>query len=521
MLHLTLYKYANKPIIVDKSSYLGTGLVVTGDAMTSNQDMENPVVLLSFTSEPDYNYAYIQEYHRYYYLAAKVWVSANVWSMTFKVDELYTYKATAKSVSGLVAYSASGSMMKYDSRLNYNKALTRVATSSANTSSVDGAEYLILLRYHDSRRKNDLDQNSYRSSAMAYTYMNELTFGIFMHNYTRLFVPSDPNYNEALGVAISKIIVDVSFVHYMKFPSSAPANWYENAVNFTTMSVTKLNNNQTVSISTLDGLVGGFCKTYFLEDYYPFDRQHIDFSILNSYYWDRIAKYTVHLPWLGDIKFNLTDMGQGNDSILNLSLDIRHEPGENVYVVTPYTTSVGGTETYYPELRQIYPVSTTAALPIDESFNQYKDIADLKMFSLAATSMSAIPTAWMTSGMSLLNMGNMATQFGGTMLELENLKVNDALSSTFKGITGGSPSNVFTVGAGNYDKPVLIKDVVPPASDYASFWSDHGLPDGAYRSLASMTGYVQMQEFEMIYDSNATVGEMQRLEAQLYKGVIL
>ena len=60
-----------------------------------------------------------------------------------------------------------------------------------------------------------------------------------------------------------------------------------------------------------------------------------------------------------------------------------------------------------------------------------------------------------------------------------------------------------------------------PAPDYDVYQADHGYPDGACRTLGNLTGYVQMQDFEMIYDANATKGEMDRLEAQLYQGVIM
>lgn len=516
MLHLKLYQYTNKPIIVDKTTYLGTPLNIQGEVPATNQNMETPTVYLASTTELNYNYAYIQEYHRYYYVTEKTWMGGNVWSFTMHVDELYTYRALVGNLSGLVAYSTYGSPLKFDPRLNYNVPPERATQTPALTSS--SYTDMVLLRYRDARNRTVLGYD-YRESGMAYTYMTLGTFGIFMSHYANLFDPNHADYNESMAVAIGQAIVDVSIIHYMSFPTDAPASYFENEVSFTTPAVIKLNNGQPFTVSTLEGLAGGLCKTYFVEDQYPFEPVHIDFSILLAYYWQRMAKRTVFLPYVGNITIDLTAMGLGSTSLINLKLDIRHEPAENVYVITPYT-EVSGVKTYYKESRVVVPTKTTTAFPIDNSFDNYLAIADLKQFSIASSALSAIPSAWITGGMSLMNAGSLASRVGATMVEMDNLKVQDALSATVKGNTGGSPSYTFYDGVNN-DTPIMVTLVSSPAPNSTDFWADHGSPDGAHRSLASLTGYVQMQEFEMIYDANATKGEMDRLEQMLYKGVIL
>ena len=516
MLHLKLYKYTNKPIIVDKTSYLGTALTINGEVPSANQDMENPVVYLASTTELDYNYAYIQEYNRYYYVTRKIWMGGNVWEFTMHVDELYTYKAVVSSISGLVAFSSAGSTMKFDNRLNYNEAPSRAVVSPDASSNLGGTA--VLIRYRDARESAPY---YYQINSMAYTYMDIDTFGIFMNHYAKLYDPHDNDYNEALAIAIGQAIIDVSVVHYMAFPTTPPVNYFENNVLFTTLSVIKLNNGAPYPISTVEGLAGGKCHTYFVEDqYYPFTPTHLDFSILLAYYWQRIAKRTVFIPYIGNVNVDLSALGLGATNIINLRLDIRHEPAENVYVITPYTETAG-VKTYYKEARAVVPTRTTLAFPIDDSFQNYLEIATLKAFSIASRALFAIPAAWVTGGLSLMNAGSLASQVGATMIELDNLKVQDALSSSYKGSTGGDPSSVFWESGSEYDKPVMVVTVTAPASGVSSFQTDHGTPDGAYRSLSSMTGYVQMQEFEMIYNSNATKGEMDRLEQMLYKGVIL
>lgn len=507
MLHVTLYKYVNKPIIVDKTNYLGTGLSMEGNAMSGNQDMETPTVLLHFSAEPDYNYAYIQEYHRWYYLTNKTWVSGDVWSMTWAVDELYTYRTLVRSLDGLVAYSNSGLQYKFDPRLNYNVPPIRTKLSPAAGVDTSGGVPWVLLRYYNMDMSASLLDMGNAPTLLNCVYMNNYAYNGFLENYLKVLRDS-----EALGVAIGNCIVDVSVVHYVgTFQQASDLN-----IVFNSFSVTKLNSNAGKTIEAKPvGVSESLCKAYQCDPYRGGVPSGLTYQFTDSwmFYWNRTAKRSLNLPWIGNIGLDIDKMGWGRALQGIFSVNVSHEPLENTYVISlGYGTPIQ----WYFESRVTSPVTTNLAFPIDASFENLEHAQIARIGSLIAQ--GTIATGMAAGGMVSPRMiSGLASGIFNTALELENLKVRDALSFTYKGVSGGYMD--LAVPLTNYVYMEIL--TTPPADDFLDFWATHGYPDGAHRNLADLTGYVQMQEFEMKYDSNATEGEMARLEAQLYKGVIL
>lgn len=523
MLHLTLYKYANKPIIVDKSSYLGTGLAVTGDAMTSNQDMENPVVLLSYTTEPDYNYAYIQEYHRYYYLTQKTWVSANVWSLTFHVDELYTYKTLVKSLSGLVAYSASGSSLKPDSRLVYNNPPTYSTNAPASTLKNPGDSYILLrCRYFNVVTGLTTPDNN-----MIYYVMPISSFRVFQYNYNILANGSEAD--QKLAVAIGKLIVDCTVLKWFK------------ASDYTAVTTGSIPF-QSPEIDHLRGMLGGYSLSMkdannVAQPYYGFfdhsEYKGVDLTwlLVYQYYWQRKASRVAYIPFVGRIALDLERMGISSSLSSFVGVHIDYDFSSNSYVIVPGTATIAhgaeSLETLYYGYAERVPNMFSTAYVVDESMQMWETALDRQYTSGMLGIVGNIPNA--AAGFMHGSLVSVAAQYQKTLNDIKytetEMNYAQAASLATRGTdNGGCIDNAYITIDNNTIVNIdafLEVYMSVPSTDFASFWADHGLPDGAHRSLSGLTGYVQMQEFEMLYDSNATVGEMQRLEAQLYKGVIL
>ena len=67
---------------------------------------------------PDYNYCYIEEFHRYYYIVDITSVSALVWDITCEVDVLASYRADILNTRAFIMYAQHGyNSMIPDSRL--------------------------------------------------------------------------------------------------------------------------------------------------------------------------------------------------------------------------------------------------------------------------------------------------------------------------------------------------------------------------------------------------------------------
>ena len=523
MLHLTLYKYTNKPIIVDKSSYLGTGFAVAGDAMTSNQDMENPVVLLSFTSEPDYNYAYIQEYNRYYYLTQKTWVSANVWSMTFHVDELYTYKTLVKSLSGLVAYSASGSALKPDSRLVYNNPPTYNTVVPSSTLKNPGDSYILMrCRYFNVVTGLTTPDNN-----MIYYVMPISSFRVFQYNYNTLANGSEAD--QKLAVAIGKLIVDCTVLKWFK------------ASDYTAVTSGSIPF-QSPEIDHLRGMLGGYSLSMkdannVAQPYYGFfdhsEYKGVDLTwlLVYQYYWQRKASRVAYIPYVGRIALDLERMGLSSSLSSFVGVHIDYDFSSNSYVIVPGVSTIAhgaeSLETLYYGYAERVPNMFSTAYVVDESMQMWETALDRQYTSGMLGIVGNIPNA--AAGFMHGSLISVAAQYQKTLNDIKytetEMNYAQAASLATRGTdNGGCIDNAYITIDNNTIVNInafLEVYMSVPSTDFASFWADHGLPDGAHRSLSGMSGYVQMQEFEMLYDSNATIGEMQRLEAQLHQGVIL
>lgn len=77
---------------VDKTDYITLGGTVTGQEQPG-QSVLHPIIIFELSSQPLYNYAYIQEYDRYYFISKKIWLGGNEWELHFDVDVLMTYRS--------------------------------------------------------------------------------------------------------------------------------------------------------------------------------------------------------------------------------------------------------------------------------------------------------------------------------------------------------------------------------------------------------------------------------------------
>ena len=513
---VTLYKYAANPIIVDKTSYLQSPYAITGEVPEATQDVERPTLYFAFTSEPEYNYAYVAEWHRYYYIRSKTWLSGNVWSFQLEVDELYTYRALVTSLSGIFDYSTYGDSTKFDPRLNYNVPPTRTVLSPYTG---DGGDTsfgipMIALRHFTADYDATLVGQSGVQSPIAVEYMNTYAYVAFCEVYGRMLRNSS---TESLAIAIGSSIIDVSVVYYSDVMASG-ATVSQNII-FDTPAVLNLHSYTpyTLDLTNSVDVNALLIRVYHAEVYNSVNMpigKNFDFQLTNTNYWDRTAKRTVFLPYIGNIDIDVNQLGLGSRSSFNLRISVRHEPAENVYVVTP-TVTTSPTVTFYLQ-RSVINVSTTMPLFTDTSFENKTKTEQIKMFNLISQGVAVVGSAaaygMIFPGTAMHMVNNIFT----TELELDNLKVADALSVKAVGTIGGSP-DLITSHTGPYMEILATA----PAQGYTQYWSRFGKPDGAFRVLAGYSGYVQMGQFEMIYNPNATIGEMTRLEAQLKQGVIL
>lgn len=70
---------------------LTNGLTLTG-SLRNESSVINPTILIETSNPSSYNYAYIPEFGRYYFITDMVSVRTNLWRMSLSVDVLMSFR---------------------------------------------------------------------------------------------------------------------------------------------------------------------------------------------------------------------------------------------------------------------------------------------------------------------------------------------------------------------------------------------------------------------------------------------
>lgn len=110
---LTLYKTLSDSITLDKEL---EQIIILSGILREESSIIDPVILIEDIDDflPEMNYAYIQEFNRYYYITGIESVRTGLWRVSFHVDVLYTYKDAIRENSGIIERNEN----LYDLQLN-------------------------------------------------------------------------------------------------------------------------------------------------------------------------------------------------------------------------------------------------------------------------------------------------------------------------------------------------------------------------------------------------------------------
>ena len=88
-MNITLYKTKSESNKINKT--LTSSMSFTG-TLKNECSILTPTIFIESENLSDYNYLYIKEFNRYYFINDIKNVRNNIWSITGEVDVLYTYK---------------------------------------------------------------------------------------------------------------------------------------------------------------------------------------------------------------------------------------------------------------------------------------------------------------------------------------------------------------------------------------------------------------------------------------------
>lgn len=103
---IQFFKINNISNKINKSIPGTPDLTLTG-SLKDGSDILDPVITISKNGVPDYNYAFIPEFNRYYFIAPPTNVRKDLWEMSLHVDVLYTYRQGILTAPCVVAKSSS------------------------------------------------------------------------------------------------------------------------------------------------------------------------------------------------------------------------------------------------------------------------------------------------------------------------------------------------------------------------------------------------------------------------------
>ena len=98
---MNLYKNSAEDIRVDKTNYLTYVGEING-TLRQSVNITKPVVDIEYSNVPNFNYVFIPQFNRYYYVSDITSISKNIWGISLTVDVLMSFKNTIRAQNGFI-----------------------------------------------------------------------------------------------------------------------------------------------------------------------------------------------------------------------------------------------------------------------------------------------------------------------------------------------------------------------------------------------------------------------------------
>lgn len=101
MVHLRCYKNSAEENRVDKTNYISLIRSFNGN-FRDESSIISPIIEIELNRVPDFNYIYIQEFSRYYFVIEVESVRNGLWRLQLDIDVLMTYKDAIVNLTAFV-----------------------------------------------------------------------------------------------------------------------------------------------------------------------------------------------------------------------------------------------------------------------------------------------------------------------------------------------------------------------------------------------------------------------------------
>lgn len=176
----------------------------------------NPEILISASSLSSYNYAYISDFGRYYFIRDIVSVRNNLWRLSLECDVLATYKSQIGDSAEYVLRSSSdysGDIIDNLYPMTGNTTLLQDYTATAPFSTSNITNIIGIIN----------NNNSHKFGAVQYYAITESELGDLM-----AYLLSTPEENQGLGQQIMNVVApltDPEFINFVKMSITDPQQY--------------------------------------------------------------------------------------------------------------------------------------------------------------------------------------------------------------------------------------------------------------------------------------------------------
>lgn len=525
-----LYRYGGKDIAVNKV-LPGSGadyLSITADyGFEGNQDVNTPSIIIESATKPTYNYAYIQELGRYYFVTSCVWLSGQLWRLNLRCDVLKTYQSEIYNQSGTVLYSGSGDSRRYDPRLVYNMqpVITAIDGGMNYDYTGDDAYIVMACRYMQPERAG---------AGVTYPVTNQMQYYIFSPNayaeFIYRFALMLTGSEEQVAIAISNTICSVTVVRWLDLTPFTPTT----SAIFMSPEIYKVvpsaDDPKHRAIITIED--GAFYQITAEEYFY---KRYLAFPDTCLSYADRKAQRLIDIPYVGQVNLDIDNLGETTPTGFYICAEIGYDFGGNQYVISVGLASSGATTAVNANYRRqdylTFSNGYSANFVTKDSYSAETETRNAQILSMLGTAATGIVSGIITEGATVpatvASLGIGAANFA---LSEQKIEYQKAASLKLTGTsTGGSSYNALkyyvTTPTPHIVRPVakLHKKTTPSSTDPTNFAAAYGKPDGEYRALTTLTGtgYAQLGAITLSGFKTATEQEKIEIKNLLMSGVIL
>lgn len=527
------YHYIYNKKFINKAPYLTDPKTLTTDKVAGDQDLENPVLTITSTGTTEvasYNYCYIQDWDRYYFIVKRNWLASNVMQIWLQEDYRYTAKTLIQAQTGLCRYSGLGNTNLIDGRVTF-KPEAKIEEFPVLAVSQGSIPYWYAIKFIS---ENPFENLTTGNCTVNVALLNGEAFRAFAQAYKNL--------TESSRVLVAKCIISVNRVRYVNPHSGTPG--LGSSVASIRFENPYAENGQTSATIIWPLTTYPDAKCYILTSpeevtwldpvelqVFQADQTTVKEFNKNSRFWELNAQYLIKLPDLNPIEFAPASFGLTSN--FRIYLAVVYEPFSENIVITFRKYNSASSDPYdipYGYTPIVQHCQTSVGFITDTGLDMFAEqwqANELRQTSqIIGGTMSIVGgIVGAVSGSNPLGaVGGLVGGATGLMtaginadMTRKQLRISEFLSMGIVGNTNGSIS---------WTKDVMMDDlkcIVISQQPVSTPWGYKGIPDGEWRSLFALdqSGYAEIDVDEIVGNNyNYTDNELENIKAVLSEGVI-